>query len=55
MDDREIQILGNYMASMSDLDVQAMDDVRKEFYDSVKIFYYRLLYMDLQVIFLELV
>jgi flagellar motor switch protein FliG len=35
MDEREIQMLGNYMAAMGDVDSPSMDSVSKEFYDMV--------------------
>ena len=35
MDEREIQMLGNYMAAMGDVDSPTMDSVSKEFYDMV--------------------
>jgi flagellar motor switch protein FliG len=35
MDEREIQMLGNYMAAMGDVDSPSMDSVSKEFYDQV--------------------
>lgn len=35
MDEREIQMLGNYMAAMGDVDTPSMDSVTKEFYDQV--------------------
>ncbi|VAX31416.1 Flagellar motor switch protein FliG [hydrothermal vent metagenome] len=35
MDEREIQMLGNYMAAMGDVDSTSMDTVTKEFYDQV--------------------
>jgi flagellar motor switch protein FliG len=35
MDEREIQMLGNYMAAMGDVDSNSMDSVTKEFYDQV--------------------
>ncbi|MFQ5716535.1 MAG: flagellar motor switch protein FliG [Nitrospinales bacterium] len=35
MDDREIQMLGNYMSSLNDVDIQALEGIRKEFHDSV--------------------
>lgn len=36
MDEREIQMLGNYMSSLTDVDVQAMESVRRELYDAVQ-------------------
>lgn len=36
MDDREIQSLGNYISSLGDIDISTMDEVRKEFYNSVQ-------------------
>lgn len=36
MEDREIQSVGNYMSALSDVNIQAMDDVRREFHDSVE-------------------
>ena len=36
MDEREIQMLGNYMSSLPEIDIASMDKVRKEFYDAVK-------------------
>ena len=35
MDEREIQVLGNYMAAMGDVDTPSMDSVTKLFYDQV--------------------
>jgi flagellar motor switch protein FliG len=35
MDEREIQMLGNYMAAMGDVNTPSMDSVTKEFYDQV--------------------
>ena len=35
LDEREIQSIGNYMSTLSDLDNQALDAVRKEFYEAV--------------------
>ena len=35
MDEREIQMLGNYMAAMGDVDMPSMDSVTKDFYDQV--------------------
>jgi flagellar motor switch protein FliG len=35
MDEREIQMLGNYMAAIGDVDMVSMDAVTKEFYDQV--------------------
>ncbi len=35
MDEREIQMLGNYMAAIGDVDMGSMDTVTKEFYDQV--------------------
>ena len=35
MDEREIQMLGNYMAAMGDVDMPTMDSVNKDFYDQV--------------------
>jgi len=35
MDEREIQMLGNYMAAMGDVDSPSMDSVSKEFYNMV--------------------
>ena len=35
LDEREIQQLGNYMASLGDVDVPVMDAITKEFYDAV--------------------
>ncbi len=35
MDEREIQMLGNYMAAMGDVDSPTMDSVSKEFYNMV--------------------
>lgn len=36
MDEREIQMLGNYMSSLTDIDIQSMESVRREFYDAVQ-------------------
>ncbi len=36
MDEREIQMLGNYMAAMGDVDMPSMDSVTKEFYNHVE-------------------
>ncbi|MFQ5449536.1 MAG: flagellar motor switch protein FliG [Nitrospinaceae bacterium] len=36
MDEREIQILGNYMSSLGDVDIPSMDAITREFYDSVE-------------------
>ena len=36
MDEREIQMLGNYMAAMGDVDMPSMDSVTKEFYEHVE-------------------
>ncbi len=36
MDEREIQIIGNYMSSLGDVDTVVMDNVTKEFFDSVE-------------------
>jgi flagellar motor switch protein FliG len=35
MDEREIQMIGNYISSLGDVDTPSMDAVTKEFYDSV--------------------
>ena len=35
MDEREIQNIGNYMASLGEVDAKEMDDINKEFYDMV--------------------
>lgn len=35
MDEREIQMIGNYISSLGDVDMPSMDAVTKEFYDSV--------------------
>jgi flagellar motor switch protein FliG len=35
LDEREIQSIGNNMSSLSDVDVQSMDNVRKEFHEAV--------------------
>ena len=36
MDEREIQILGNYMSSLGTIDTKAMDSVNQDFYNHVK-------------------
>ena len=36
LDEREIQMLGNYMSSLGDVDVPSMDSITKEFYESVE-------------------
>jgi flagellar motor switch protein FliG len=36
LDEREIQSIGNYMSALSDVDIQTMDKVRKEFHDAVE-------------------
>jgi flagellar motor switch protein FliG len=36
MDEREIQMIGNYISSLGDVDVPSMDSVTKEFYDNVE-------------------
>lgn len=36
MEDREIQIMGNYMSSLGDVDIKIMDDVTREFYKGVE-------------------
>ena len=35
MDEREIQNIGNYMASLGEVDAKEMDDINKEFFDMV--------------------
>lgn len=35
LDEREIQTLGNYISTLGDIDMQTMDSINKEFYDSV--------------------
>jgi flagellar motor switch protein FliG len=34
-DENEIKYIGNYMSSMSEIEVEAMDEVRKEFYEKI--------------------
>jgi flagellar motor switch protein FliG len=36
MDEREIQMIGNYISSLGDVDIPSMDAVTKEFYDNVE-------------------
>jgi len=36
MDEREIQTLGNHMSALADVDIQTMESIRKEFYDTVQ-------------------
>lgn len=36
MDEREIQMLGNYMSSLGEVDMPSMDAITKEFYDNVE-------------------
>ena len=36
MDEREIQMLGNYMSSLGEVDIPSMDAITKEFYDNVE-------------------
>ena len=35
MDEREIQMIGNYMSALGDVDMNSMDSINKEFYDTV--------------------
>ncbi|NIQ01287.1 MAG: flagellar motor switch protein FliG, partial [Nitrospinaceae bacterium] len=36
MDEREIQVIGNYMSALADVDIQSMDKITREFYESVE-------------------
>ena len=36
MEEREIQILGNYMSTLGDVDISTMNSVTQEFYDSIE-------------------
>ena len=36
LEEREIQVMGNYMAAIGDVDDQVMDQIIKEFYEIVE-------------------
>ena len=36
LEEREIQVMGNYMAALGDVDDQVMDQIIKEFYEIVE-------------------